>query len=112
MHIQRIQSFTNYNNRLQYQNNRNNNVRSQVSFGVGEDYGIEDDAFNQMNKRAESRNNNRRLQEDDDRTLLEVIFGEKKSKHPLNPKDPRILSLEEDPSDIADDLADEVDKDK
>lgn len=112
MHIQRVQSYSIYNNRAQYQNNsRFNNTKNQVSFGVGEDYGLEDDAFNKMNERAESRNGNRRLQEDDDRTILEIIFGEKKSKHPLNPKDPRILSLEEDPDEVADSLADEADKD-
>lgn len=111
MHIQRIQSFSIYNNNNSCQRKINNN---QIHFkGVGDDYGMEDDAFNKMNERRRVREDCKRLNEDDDRTFWEFLIGEKKQKHPLNPNDPRIESLEEEPrkKKAADDLADAAEKD-
>ncbi len=91
MYIQRISSHNLYNN---YFNNKNvNSAKNQVSFGVGEDYGAEDDVFNKMEERSRAKESYAAL--GDDTTYWELLFGPKKIKHPIDPS--KVESLEEEP---------------
>lgn len=94
MFIQKVSSHNLYNSYLN-NNKTNHQNKNQVSFGVGEDYGAEDDVFNKMEERSNAKYAYAEL--GDDTTYWELLFGPKKIKYPIDKS--KLESLKEDPID-------------